>query len=354
MPCLNGEGYTEGETKRAAAQKEASAIKAGKAGIIAADNAYQMYDNYKAQRSIAKRANDIRRLYQDFLLTEFWPKEESYLNEFANPNTHGEKPEDVEVVGSRYAGRLVPTIAKKFAEELLMTKCNSSRYCTSANKKSLQDLYLARSNALATARVAGRQQAYKEWRAHIDKNYKRRFDAVAVGDGMIAEASALLGQALTAYRTAGEVFTQQFNSAIGTLGNALGTRSSAQTRMNMVDAMNLDENDIMFAGRTPFQQGFGNTYWQMNGAGSSNMFGEYNIGLNAGYSYSANSGLSTIYSSNGESALNGSQLINQLDLARSGSHTYEVVSIIPGTVTVNMNDFPLQDYAEKDSGDRTV
>lgn len=346
MPCLSGDGYQEGESIRAAAQQQAATYKAIASGVIAADNAYRLYENYKDQRKIARRANDIKEQYQNFLMANFWPKEEAYLNEFANPDTHGEAPEDVEVMGSRYAGRLIPMIAKKFADEIAAAKCNLARYCTSANKKVLQDLLLARSNAIAAARVAGRQMAFKEWRAKIDQNYQRRIAAVSVGDGMIAQAAELYGAALNAYRVAGGELESQFNSALGSLGNAIGTYNSADTRLDSLASMRISGASV----HAPSAFGVQNTWDQMTGGGS-NTFGDYNIGLSSNGLNAFNS-LSTNYSSNGEAVLQGSQLINQLDLARSGSMTYEVTSIIPGTVTVNMSDFQLKDYAENDQGDQ--
>lgn len=346
MPCLSGDGYTYGEEQRAEAQKWASQWKAVESGVIAAANAHQLYNNYKAQRAIADRATVIKEDYQKFLVDNFWPKEESYLNEFANPDTHGEAPEDVEVMGSRYAGRLIPMIAKKFAEELTTARCNFARYCTSANKKTLQDILLARSNAIASARVAGRQMAFKEWRAKIDQNYKRRIAAVGVGDGMIAQAGELFSAALNAYRAAGADLEQQFSSSLRSLGSAVGGYRSADTRISALNSMDLSEVSVdhVFS-----SFGAANVFDQMTGGGS-NTFGNYNIGLSQNGLGSYNSA-SANYSSSNADGLHTSQLINQLDLARSGSYTYEVTSIIPGTVTVNMSDFPLHDYAAYDQGD---
>ena len=346
MPCLSGEGYSAGEGYRATAQRETAADKALLSGIIASDNAYRLYKNYQYQRKIARRANVIKEMYQNFLILNFWPKEEAFLNEFANPDTHGEAPEDVEVMGSRYAGRLIPMIAKKFADEIAAAKCNFARYCTSANKKTLQDLLLARSNALASARVAGRQMAFKEWRAKIDQNTRRRIEAVGVGDGMIAAAGELFGAALSAYQAAGSDLESQFNSALGSLGGAIGQYRSADARIDSLKGLRQD-NTIVHA---PSAFGVSNTWDQMTGGGS-NTFGDFNIGLSSNGLNSYNN-LSTNYSSNGEAMLNGGQIFNQLDLARTGSHTYEVDSIFYGTVTVNMGDFPLHDYAENDQGDQ--
>lgn len=342
MPCLSGAGYSAGENSRATAQRTIAIYKAAVSGTIASYNAYQLYGNYKEQRKIARRANIIKEDYQNFLIANFWPKEENYLNEFVNPDTHGEAPEDVEVMGSRYAGRLIPMIAKKFADEIAAAKCNFSRYCTSANKKTLQDLMLARSNAIASARVAGRQIAFKEWRAKIDQNYKRRIAAVSLGDGMIAEAGELYSAALGAYRAAGADLEGQFNSALGSLGSAVGSYQSADTRIDSLKGLRMDDT-VAYA---PSAFGVQNTWSQMTGGGS-NTFGGYNIGLSNNGLNSYN-GLSTVYSSNGEAGLNMGQIFNQLDLTRTGSFTYPVVD---GTVTINMGDFLLKDVAEKDQGD---
>lgn len=349
MPCLSGSGYQSGETERATAQQTAAMILGAEAAVFAVDNAMQLIKNYNKQKAVAKRANAIKKAYQNMLATTFWPRDTKYLNEFANSEVNY-PVEDVEVMGRRYAGRLVSMVAKKFADLIKEAKCNLSRYCTSANKKTLQDLLLARSNAIASARMAGRQMAFKEGRARIDVNFKRRHAAVSLGEGLIAEASSLYAAAGQAYAAIGNNLAAQFNSNLGQLGAAVGAYSSASTRLDSLQNMRQD-NTIIY-GPTSF--GVANTWDSMYGSGNSNTFESYRVGASPISSMQPNAGLSTVYSSNGEAVLNGSQLINQRDLARSGSYTYVVEGIPVGTVTVNMGDFQLHDYAEYDHGDQPI
>lgn len=344
MPCLSGQGYQSGEQTRAQAQQQAAMLIGAQAALEAAWNAQALIANYGKQKAIADRANKIKSEYQDFLVNNFWPKEIAHMNEFSVKDAELFTGNYVENLGRRNAGRMIPMVAQKFAQEIKAAKCNFSRYCTSANKKTLQDLLLARSNAIASTRVAGRQMAFKEWRARVDQNYKRRLSSSMVGDGLLGQAASLYESAAGIYRQQGAALEAQFNSSLGRLGGAVASYSSAGARMDSIKGMSIDK-DVVYG---PSSFGVQNTWSQMTGA-SSNTF-------NAPFDMSAGSDglgsyrkLSTVYSSNGDAVLQGSQLINQRDLARSGSYTYMVEGYV---VTVNQGDFALHDYAEYDHGDQ--
>lgn len=214
--CYSDFGYTTGEGIRSAAVTFVALAKQAASAIIAIDNANRLVDNYRDQRDIAQRAQDIAEAQQLQLETVFWPREEEFLAEFSTP----EPIESVEAMGARYAGRLVSSLASAFAKELHSVRCSARRYCTSANQKQLQDLLLARGVAMANARVLGRNIGFAEFQARTDINLSRRMQAVALGRGLINDAMTLLRAAGAGYAAAGQELSQQFNSAFNEFGLA--------------------------------------------------------------------------------------------------------------------------------------
>ena len=204
--CMDGSGYESGEKIRTAAVSQAAMIRRVAALAIAIDNALQAVANYKKQRDIAKRSLAISKAQQKQLQDVYWPRELEFLAEFGTP----EAIETVEVMGRRYGGRLLASIAGAFAKALREARCGGSRYCTSANRKMVQDLLLARSTAMANARVLGRNIAFAEFQARTDTNFNRRMQAIAIGRGLMGDAAKLLQNAAGGLASAGNIISRQF------------------------------------------------------------------------------------------------------------------------------------------------
>jgi len=117
-------------------------------------------------------------------------------------------------MGKRYAGRLVSTVAGAFAPKLKEAKCSAPRYCTSATTKSLQDLLMARSVAMANARVLGRNIAFAEYQARHDVNVERRMQAVAIGRDLMQQAASLYASAGQGLAAAGSILSGQMSKAL--------------------------------------------------------------------------------------------------------------------------------------------
>ena len=210
-PCtLFDTGYVAGETARTSAADTASFIRQAAAALIAIDNANRLVDNYKKQRDIQDRMLDISEEQQKHLEEVYWPREIQFLNEFSV----GEGIEAVETMGRRYAGRLVSTIAGAFAPKLKDAKCAAPRYCTSAATKSLQDLLMARSVAMANARVLGRNIAFAEYQARNDVNVERRMQAIAIGRNLMQQAANLYASAGQGLAAAGSILSGQMSKAL--------------------------------------------------------------------------------------------------------------------------------------------
>lgn len=356
--CLSDGGYMSGETTRASAVRYAATLRSAAAAIIAADNAAQLVENYRDQRDIARRMTTISKEAQDQLRNHFWPREEEFLNEFANPDP----VEEVEVMGRRYAGRLVSMIAKQFAEQIRVARCNLNRYCTSGNKKVLQDLLLARANAFGNARVMGRNMAFTEYRARMDVNYKRRIQAVSWGNGMIQQAAGLYASALSGYQAAGKYLAGNFNQALGNLGANLKMRSEAgyylshmEQRGNSVQQVYAPYGETAFGtqtvgGRPPVysQTAFG--YQSVNGSFSD--INANNIMTWDQTTLDRGNDTTTLFGGSQQEKWNIANMGNE-DFVRTGTVSYPVIGVTGGTVIVSADDFPLMNARHKSEGIQT-
>lgn len=207
---LTDGGYIVGEGARTSAADTASFIRQAAAALIAIDNANRLVDNYRKQRDIQDRMLDISEEQQKHLEDVFWPRDIQFLTEFSV----GEPIEAVETMGKRYAGRLVATVAGAFAPKLREAKCSAPRYCTSATSKGLQDLLMARSAAMANARVLGRNIAFAEYQARNDVNVERRMQAIAIGRDLMQQAANLYASAGQGLAAAGSILSGQMSKAL--------------------------------------------------------------------------------------------------------------------------------------------
>lgn len=350
--CLTDSGYRTGEKLRAAAVQAAATIKSSTATAIAASNAEQAVSNFRSQRDISQRSLALAQAQQARMQNVFWPRELEFLQEYANP----EQIEAVETMGRRYAGRLVSAAADKFAKRLAELRCNRSRYCASAFDKALQDLMLVRSETIAAMRVLGRNIAFTEFQVRSDTNTKRRLQAVALGRGLMADAARLLGQAAGNLSQVGAAALTGLNSALYTLGEGLQEYRMGRDQMAAANAGDTQPYLPYSAGggqQSPITSGsaarFGNNLDNLAGynIGLSDVNSAMNqtensntIGFEFGglldsqtFQFSPNQGLQMEKWNNGR--------IGYQDLARTGQATFGVTSITGGSVTVQMNQFPL-------------
>lgn len=357
--CLGDAGYSSGETIRSTAVANVALAKQIAAAAIAIDNANRLIDNYKDQRDISKRTLEISKAQQNQLSTVFWPREEAFLNEFSVP----EVVEEVEVMGARYAGRLVSAVAFAFSAQLKEARCSAPRYCTSANTKRIQDLMMARGVAMANARVLGRNIAFAEYQARQDINLSRRMQAVALGRGLINQAMSLFQAAGQGFAAAGRVLGSQLSSSLEAFGYNREVRANELARQagGFQDASAVMPGAWpgMYDGAAPSDARMPGTVQDVPSFQNRISNFGYNSGTQAMYDLSApnlmkgdESGLSR-----GEpEQLNYSQAekmndarIGNNDLARSGIFSFPVIGA-PGTVLVDMSKFPLKYVDDKTEG----
>jgi hypothetical protein len=217
MSCISPQGYASAERIRFAAVTTNATLKMAQLVYEASRNGQDLIDNYRKQHELAKRAQAIAEAIQG-QQGMFWAAEQQFANEFSAP----EPIEDVEVMGRRYAGRLVSSVLGGFATKIHEIKCNMNRYCTSANMKALQDIYLMRSFAVTAARTLGRNIAFAEYQARTDLNWERRKQAAALGRKLGGDASGLIKSAGAGLASIGAGYEQGLNSALKAIGYESG------------------------------------------------------------------------------------------------------------------------------------
>ena len=363
--CLGDAGYKQGEIIRAQAAKTAAIIRQVAAIAIALDNANQLVENYKDQRDISDRALVIAEKQQKQISDVYWPREAQFLGEFSAP----EAIESVAVMGRRYGGRLAAMVSGGFAAQLRDARCSFSRYCTSANKKLIQDLLMARSVGIANARALGRSIAFAEYQARNDTNYQRRMQAVAMGRGLAQQAATLYAAAGRGLASAGQAISDQLSSSLEAFGyarrdyrNAMGGAPGGYNSVLMQGQSELAQRQIN-NGRTQVQSGVSSMAWDgqlatfgygsaMNSFTSlnaSNTFGEYNVA--SPWNLSQHGQPSPWVFQQAERQMNEADVGNR-DMARFGTMEYAVKGITGGSVTVSMGDFPLYYTDEYNPGDK--
>lgn len=343
MPgCLSDIGYTAGETLRANAVKAGANIRRVASAAIAVDNAMQLINNYQDQRDIAQRSQNIARAQQDQIQGVFWPREAQFLAEFSTP----EAIEEIEVMGRRYGGRLVSSIAAQFAQALKDAKCSFPRYCTSANAKTLQDLMMARSLAIANARVLGRNIAFAEWQARNDRNYNRRLQAVSLGRGLINEAMSLYAAAGRGLASVGAEISANLNSALESFGYANRTPRGG-------DPETFTQSAYARSPREGFSQATGGQ--TVNGFGLESSTDAFfandvsNVMTHEAPPNSSDSAFSLF--NNRQAERNNRGDVGNDNLAPQGMFTFPVAGITGGSVTVDLGMFQLGYVDDKSPGE---
>lgn len=350
--CLDDIGYKNGEYIRAEAVKFAANIRRIAAVAIAIDNAARLIDNYRLQRNISDRGLKIAEQNQAHLKSTYWPRELRFLGEFGTP----EDIEDANILGRRYAGRLVSSVANVFAQQIKMADCNASRYCTSERSKSMQDLLLVRAQAIANARIQGRMIGFSEVQARRDRNDARRRQAVALGKGLVGEAASL-------YKMAGAGLASAGKEISASLGSALTAFGYASRDPGYGDEMGQMRNQFLNGQQGQMARAPYDTGGSPAQAGRQFQYDSIDDFLaqdpNAA-SYAVSADASGMATTNPTSVWGGQQAerwnegdVGNRDLARVGSKTYDFTDSDGdrGSITINMSDFKLQYVDSKNPGD---
>lgn len=226
MACMTDKGYKAGEKIRTDAVKNAALIRQAAALLIAVDNASQIIDSYNEQHKIAKRSVSIAEKQQWRLQNVFWPRELSFLDEFATNPAPDLKTENLK---EYYAGMLQATVLAKYGPEFGKLRCGKGRYHKSQYQKNTSDLGMAMTSSFSNARHMGFDLARSETYARSDRTYQRRFQAITMGRGLMQAAAGLMGAGAENLNKAATAYSSRFNDALSALGSAWGRTNAAKT-----------------------------------------------------------------------------------------------------------------------------
>lgn len=330
--CMNDFGYMGGEATRSAGVTAALVIRQVVAAAIAADNANEMVRSYRALRDISSRSVAIAESQQAQLEKTYWPRELDHLAEFGDDDP---TIESATVLGTRYAGRLVSTVAGGFARQMRELRCNASRYCTSAFRKQFQDLMQARATALASARVLGRNIGFAEYQARTDTNFNRRMQAVAMGRGLMGEAAKLMHAAAGSLATAVRDNEKQLASAIEAFGAA-----RQDWRMYRQGTQGGGDANQPYTPPNPNPLSGQSSMAEFATPDSGETLDTFTVSSGIPMSGFENNPMSTWPDMQRQEQMNTGH-VGDRDLARVGAVEFPVKGMTGGSVTVDMNAFGL-------------
>ena len=228
--CMGDSGYTKGESIRSKAIRVAALAKKATVGLMAIDDANQMVENYQKKNAIQDQMVAIEEEQQQHLQNVYWPRELEFLEEHCTP----QEIETAGEYGRRHSGRLMATVARSFAEETRKLERCSPRYCTTFNRKRLQDLYLAYSDAMGYAKILGRIMGFLDVQRKKDVNFERKLQALGLGKGLLRQAAQLYGQTISGLDALGDQLSNNLSQSLTLFGMADQRRQMASQRLDTI------------------------------------------------------------------------------------------------------------------------
>jgi hypothetical protein len=220
--CVTDFGYVAAEGARFLGVTSAAVIRSTASIAAFALNSSDAIKNYNKLASISSRALSIEEQQHNHLKNVYWPRETQFLNEFTQPTPW----EDQSVLARRYAGRMWAPIASMYAKKLKEWECSKNRYCGSAYMRAIQELLVARATTKANVEAICDRIAFYEIQQVRDTDFERRKAAIALRQGLVGQAAALMQSAAQGLAAAGAEAAQgasQALQAFGYYGNRDGT-----------------------------------------------------------------------------------------------------------------------------------
>jgi hypothetical protein len=245
--------YKAAEALRFAAVATAAQIKAIAAAAQFILSAKDAIDNYKKLRNISSRGISLEEQQQAFLETNYWPKETAFVDEYTQPTAWETRP----VLAKRYAGRMWAPFANQMGREMHKLSCDRGRYCGSAFKRKAQELTVQYTNARANITLLADRIAEAEIEAVRDTDFDRRQKAIALRQGLVGQATALMAEAQRGFAGAAGNAVGGLNSAISTLGYLWQGRENAQNGIGADPRFHRQVRDAV--GRGPMDIDMGTT-----------------------------------------------------------------------------------------------
>lgn len=217
--CVDPTSYKEAEAIRFKAVGEAADTRRWAViGQLISDG-IQAYDSYSDLNDISKRAAGVEEAQYGHLKGVYWPAEDQFLEE----HREGQPWESQAVLAKRYAGRIWPPIAAKFAGKLHELECNRPRYCASAYLRAFQELQVAKAATKANVITMADKMAFYEVEAISDSNFDRRKTAIGLYLGLVGEARGLMASATEGYAA---IAMDAFNGVGAGIGALIANRES--------------------------------------------------------------------------------------------------------------------------------
>ena len=197
--CVTDFGYLGGEGIRFAATRTAATIKQVTAVAQFSLNAYDAVKNYQKLASVSSRGIAIEESQFAHVRDTYWPYENQFLTEFTTPTVW----EDQAVLAKRYTGRMWAPMANVFAKRLKELECNKPRYCSTAYKRGLQELLVAKGTARANVESLADRIAFYEVEQIRETDFARRQQAITLRKNLIMQAGELMQSAAQGLAGAG-------------------------------------------------------------------------------------------------------------------------------------------------------
>lgn len=264
--CVDKDGYKDAEKIRFDATKFAAILKGVVAVAQFALSAYEAYRNFKKLWEVSERGIRLEEAQHNFIKQTYWPREIQFLIEFTQPTPWDSQS----VLTRRYEGLMWPPLARGFAQKLKELEGNKSRYTGQATMDAIQTLLFARHATRANIATMASRIAFAEVQAIKDTDFERRKAAIAMRQGLMADAIRLMQSAAQGFNQSGNDALRAATGALGTLGNAVGQYQNAGTADPFFHARTAQDAQ---RGGDPYNtQGFSLSPAQTQSAGSTDLF----------------------------------------------------------------------------------
>lgn len=235
--CMGDSGYVAGEAIRSGALAKVALAKTVVQTLQAGIAADMAYDAFRKKVRFEEAMLDIEEEQHAHLTQVYWPRELSFLAEFVQP----EQLETVSVIARRHTGRLNASISRVFAEEIRKLRHSGTRYNSSYKVKSVNAIYLARSEAQAHVKMLGWIMGVLEVQEKTDLNLQRRHQAIGIGKHLMGEAAKLYGQGLKGLDVLGQTLSGSLSSALTSLGFSHKEYESARLNSQTIKDRSADD-----------------------------------------------------------------------------------------------------------------
>lgn len=315
--CITQTGYITAEVIRFAAVTAATVVKAAVAVEAFITHSENAIENFSKLNAISSRGLSIEEAEHGHLTGVYYPAENQFLAEFSQTT-----PWEAEaVLAKRYAGRMWAPLASAFAKQQATLECQKPRYCTTAFRKEVQTLLVARAAAKANVITLAGQIAFAEVESVRDRDFAQRQEAIAMRKGLVGQAASLLKSAAAGLAAAGADSLAGANNALQQLGALAGGSEFSNFDRGVANRVGVNRNQARAsanASSTPLAGNIGNmneeNAYSSRGGEAGGGQGFLNLSSTPAVMSAGDANTTTGVSNGGQKE----------DYARGGGHTFYV------------------------------